>query len=139
MPCSLSKIHFLTSLFLYLITIGNCCSSTSTLKCYQTQQTGRNGTSSNELSAGRKEKDDGNGAKLMECPKGNDACLKIDLAYTTLKGCAKFSDVDTIDYDTDTKSSLENVCITDVSTELNKLLRETVSADEVFYIKRICN
>ena len=74
----------------------------------------------------------------MECPKGNDACLKIDLAYTTLKGCAKFSDVDTIDYDTDTKSSLENVCITDVSTELNKLLRETVSADEVFYIKRIC-
>ena len=74
------------------------------------------------------------GTKLIECPEGNDACLKIDLADRTLKGCAKFSEVSA----SRNSRHVENVCLTDISNELHKVLRETVNADESFHIKRIC-
>ena len=79
--------------------------------------------------------------ELVECPEGKDACLTIDWTLPTLKTCAKLGNLEMRGvYKNHNKNTvkLDQVCLTDLSRNLNRVLKGHLKQDDNFRIVDIC-
>merc|ERR1719367_1729375 len=81
--------------------------------------------------------------ELVECPKGKDACLTIDWTLPVLKTCTKLGNLKmrgTLGVKKHDKTSvkLDQVCLTDLSRNLNRVLKGHLKQGDNFRLVDIC-